>query len=61
MDLPQDLRYVDDRGPGITRKLVRGQFAYFGPDGRRISDEAELKRIRALVVPPAYTDATARR
>lgn len=55
-DLPRDLRYVDDRGPGITRKLVRGHFVYFDPDGQRISDEAELKRIRALAVPPAYTD-----
>ena len=55
-DLPNDLRYVDDRGPGITRKLVRGKFAYFDPDGKRIDDEAELSRIRALAVPPAYTE-----
>jgi DNA topoisomerase-1 len=55
-DLPNDLRYVDDRGPGISRKWLRGQFVYFDPQGRRISDEAELKRIRALAVPPAYTD-----
>jgi DNA topoisomerase-1 len=55
-DLPKDLRYVDDRGPGITRKLLRGHFVYFDPNGQRISDEAELKRIRALAVPPAYTD-----
>jgi DNA topoisomerase-1 len=56
VDLPKDLRYVDDRGPGITRKLVRGRFVYFDPDGRRITDDDELTRIRALAVPPAYTD-----
>jgi DNA topoisomerase-1 len=54
--LPKDLRYVDDRRPGISRKLIRGHFAYFDPDGRRIRDEAEIKRINALAVPPAYTD-----
>jgi DNA topoisomerase-1 len=55
-DLPDGLRYVDDRSPGITRKRVRGKFVYFDPNGQRISDEADLKRIRALAVPPAYTD-----
>lgn len=56
VELPRDLRYVDDRGPGITRKLLRGRFAYFDSNGKRIDDEAELARIRALAVPPAYTD-----
>jgi DNA topoisomerase-1 len=56
IDLPKDLRYVDDRRPGITRKLVRGRFVYFDPSGRRISDDDDLARIRALAVPPAYTD-----
>ncbi len=55
-ELPKDLRYVDDRRPGITRKLVRGHFVYFDPQGRRIRNEAEIKRIDALAVPPAYTD-----
>ncbi len=56
VELPQDLRYVDDRRPGITRKLLRGHFVYFDPQGRRIHDEDEIKRINALAVPPAYTD-----
>jgi len=56
VELPRDLRYVDDRCPGITRKLVRGHFVYFDPQGRRIRDEDEIKRINALAVPPAYTD-----
>ncbi|WP_414719361.1 hypothetical protein [Trinickia sp.] len=50
------MRYVDDRRPGITRKLVRGHFVYFDPQGQRIRNEAEIKRIDALAVPPAYTD-----
>lgn len=54
--LPPDLRYVDDRRPGITRKLVRGHFVYFDAQGQRIRDEREIKRINALAVPPAYTD-----
>ncbi len=50
------LRYVDDSHPGIRRRAFRGGFAYGGPDGRRIRDEATLARIRSLAVPPAYTD-----
>ncbi|MCO8312530.1 DNA topoisomerase IB [Pseudomonas mandelii] len=54
--LPPDLHYVDDRQPGITRKLLRGKFCYFDPAGQRITDQDEIKRIKALAVPPAYTD-----
>ena len=55
-DLPKDLHYVDDSQPGFTRKILRGKFAYFDIDGQRIRDEDEIKRINALVIPPAYTD-----
>ncbi|WP_053143700.1 DNA topoisomerase IB [Pseudomonas sp. P97.38] len=54
--LPPDLHYVDDTAPGITRKKLRGKFCYFDPTGQRITDAAEIQRINALVVPPAYTD-----
>lgn len=54
--LPADLHYVDDIQPGITRKKLRGKFAYFEPSGQSISDPDEIKRINALAVPPAYTD-----
>lgn len=50
------LRYVSDRKPGIRRKPVAGGFVYVGVDGRKIRAAAELKRIRALVIPPAWTD-----
>src|SRR5206468_3421406 len=49
------LRHVSDARPGITRKRSGKGFVYAGPDGRTIRDEAELRRIRALAVPPAWT------
>ncbi|MFH7391186.1 DNA topoisomerase IB, partial [Pseudomonas syringae pv. tagetis] len=51
-----ELHYEDDTQPGLTRKVLRGKFAYFNIKGERIKDEAEIKRINALAVPPAYTD-----
>jgi DNA topoisomerase-1 len=50
------LRYVSDRQPGITRKAVAGGFVYRDPKGKVIRDAAELARIKALAVPPAWTD-----
>lgn len=50
------LRYVDDRAPGITRTAVRQGFRYTNSDGTPINDETELARIRALAIPPAWTD-----
>lgn len=49
------LRYVTDDRPGIRRHKVRGGFRYVAPDGTPLTDEAELARIRALAIPPAYT------
>lgn len=53
-DVPPGLHYVTDTRPGITRKLVRGRFAYFAPDGTRIRDAETIRRIDALAIPPAY-------
>jgi DNA topoisomerase I len=50
------LRYMMDDGPGITRRRKGSGFTYLAPDGARITDEAELARIRALAIPPAWTD-----
>jgi len=50
------LRYVSDEMPGIRREKHGEHFAYFGPDGSKIDDEKELARIKALAVPPAYSD-----
>ncbi len=50
------LHYVSDDRPGLTRKRRGKGFAYYGPDGRRVTDEDTLARIRRLAIPPAYTD-----
>jgi len=59
---PQDaaesagLRYVSDERPGIRRKKVGTGFSYIRPDGSRLIDPDALKRIRALAIPPAWTE-----
>src|SRR3954469_14932200 len=50
------LRYVSDAEPGIGRVMGPLGFRYVSADGRSVRNEAELKRIRALAVPPAWTD-----
>ena len=49
------LRYVTDDQGGITRKRVGSGWAYFLPDGPRITDRRERKRINSLAIPPAWT------
>ncbi|GAA4330528.1 DNA topoisomerase IB [Pigmentiphaga soli] len=51
-----ELVYVDDRGPGITRRPWRGGFRYYDPRGERIVDRDVIRRLDALAIPPAYTD-----
>jgi DNA topoisomerase-1 len=50
------LRYVSDTQPGIRRTHGPRGVSYIGPDGRVIRRAAEIKRIQALAVPPAWTD-----
>ena len=50
------LRYVTDTMPGIRRKRAGKHFSYRGPDGKPIRDPDELRRIKALAIPPAWTD-----
>ena len=50
------LRYVNDSTPGIRRKRAGKHFSYIGLDGKPIRDPEELKRIRSLGIPPAWTD-----
>jgi DNA topoisomerase-1 len=51
---PSGLVWVSDDKPGIRRERVGDGFVYRGVDGRRVRRAGELKRIRALAVPPAY-------
>lgn len=50
------LRYVSDTSPGIQRQLVDEEFCYIRVDGKQICNATELSRIKALVIPPAWTD-----
>jgi len=50
------LRYVGDDGPGISRQRRGRGFRYIDSRGRPVTDEPTLERIRALAVPPAWTD-----
>jgi DNA topoisomerase I len=50
------LRYVSDERPGIRRKRVGPGFSYVRPDGSKLIGPDALKRIRALAIPPAWTD-----
>ncbi|MFQ4143143.1 DNA topoisomerase IB [Chlorogloeopsis sp. ULAP02] len=50
------LHYVNDTSPGIWRQLVDEEFCYFDVKGKKICDETELTRIKALVIPPAWSE-----
>ncbi|MGV3662287.1 MAG: DNA topoisomerase IB [Prosthecobacter sp.] len=50
------LRYVSDDKPGIVRKARGKSFAYLLPNGSSVRDKETLRRIRSLVIPPAWTD-----
>ena len=50
------LRYVNDEQAGIKRIKAGAGFRYEDAEGKPVRDEATLKRIRSLVIPPAWTD-----
>ncbi|MEI5999587.1 DNA topoisomerase IB [Paraburkholderia bengalensis] len=54
--MPAGLRHADDTRPGFTRRKLKDAFVYFDCAGKRIDDEAQIARIQALAIPPAYTD-----
>jgi DNA topoisomerase-1 len=56
MPAPPGLRYVCDSGPAIRRRRAGRGFLYLDPKGRRVANADTLKRIRSLVIPPAWTD-----
>ena len=55
-DCPADLVRVDPAGPGLTRRRRGRGFSYHDATGAAISDPAEVARLRALVIPPAWQD-----
>lgn len=50
------LRRVDCSMPGIRRRKVGKGFTYVDQNDHKVTDEATLGRIKALVIPPAWTD-----
>src|SRR5690242_7572980 len=49
------LHYVrTENGPGILRRKRGRGFEYVYSGGRRVKDPATLRRIRSLVIPPAW-------
>jgi len=50
------LRYVSDARPGIRRRQSGKGFTYTRADGSRLTEADVLRRIKALAIPPAWTD-----
>jgi DNA topoisomerase-1 len=51
------LVFVDVNEPGLTRRRVGRGWAYFDPDGQRITERSEIDRLNAIALPPAYNNA----
>jgi DNA topoisomerase-1 len=50
------LLYVTDGTPGIRRRRAGRSFSYVMPDGEVVKQRERLSRIKALAIPPAWTD-----
>ena len=50
------LRRTHCSQPGFTRRKFGRGFAYFTPDGARVTDPELVDRFNALVIPPAWKD-----
>jgi DNA topoisomerase I len=50
------VRRVDCDGPGWTRRRSGRGFVYLDEGGERIADRDVVARIKALAIPPAWTD-----
>lgn len=49
-----DLRYVNDKEPGINR-LKKGKGFVYVYDNKPLKEKEEIERIRKLAIPPAWT------
>jgi DNA topoisomerase-1 len=50
------LRYTTEEHPGISRRRRGRGFTYVDQEGAPVRDEGDLRRIRELAIPPAWTD-----
>ena len=48
--------HANDSLPGISRRALKRGWAYFLPDGTRITDRDEIDRLNGVGMPPAYRD-----
>jgi DNA topoisomerase-1 len=52
-----NLVFVDDSQPGITRRACDGSWTYFDPAGTQIEDDDLISRLASIALPPAYCNA----
>jgi DNA topoisomerase-1 len=50
------LRYVGDWHPGLGRRRSKKTFVYIDVNGKRLRNREQLRRIKALAIPPAWSD-----
>ena len=55
-EAPAGLTFCSDEHPGLRRTASGKGFTYHDPQGRLIRDRKILDRVRALAIPPAWTD-----
>jgi len=55
-EVPEGLTWCGDETPGLTRRRSGSGFSYLDRNGDVIRDPKVLDRIRALAIPPAWTD-----
>lgn len=51
------MHYAHTDTPAITRRKLRGHWAYYDADGGRVTNRDEIDRLNAIGLPPAYEDA----
>lgn len=56
VEFPQGLTWCSDEQPGLSRRRSGKGWSYRDAKGRVITDAKTLDRIRALAIPPAWTD-----
>ena len=55
-EVPQGLSYCSDEFAGLTRRRAGKGWSYRDTKGKTVTDAKTLARIRALAIPPAWTD-----
>jgi len=55
-DIPEGLTWCGDESAGLSRRRSGTGFRYLDKTGATIRDARTLDRIRALAIPPAWTD-----